>query len=96
MLTQRGEQLLQLLVVQFLFPLAGPLVRFWGPFSEDGVGDIVEVLFGVAAVQDLGGAGKQLIGDVPVIDGAVGEGHHPVGFAKTATSGFSPDALGKF
>jgi hypothetical protein len=51
--------------------------------------------FGVAAVQDLDSAGKQLIGDVPVIGGAIGDHHRPLGFGKTAAGGFSPDALGK-
>ena len=43
-LTKRGEQLLQSFVVQFLFPLAGPLFRFWAAFPVDDVGDLVEVL----------------------------------------------------
>ena len=94
-LTKSGEKILQSLLVQFVLPLAGPLFRPWTAFAVDGVGDLVEVFFGVAAVLDLDCAGARLVGHVPVIGGAIGDDHHPFGFGETAAGGFSPDARGE-
>ena len=85
-----GEQIRQLFAIQFLLPEACPMIAFWAVFAMDRVGDVVDVHFGVATVQDLDGFGKQFGSDVPVILCSIGDYNRPFRFAKTAVGGFTP------
>ncbi len=90
-----SEQSVEATRVEFLMsPLGpGPGVRVGGAVKS--LGEVTEMLFGVEAIDDLPGLGKQFVGDVPNPGGAIPQDHGALHLRETAARGLAPDPLAK-
>jgi hypothetical protein len=81
--------------VEFFLAAFRPLRSSWRSGTVQSLSDITQVLFGMIAVNNLGGLWKLIVGDVPNPQGSIPEHGRTRGLAEAATCSFSPDALGE-
>ena len=70
-------------VVELVAAAPGPAFRHVGAGDVDRLGDVPQVLLGVEQIDDLDGAGEQLVGDAPDPQRAVAQ-HDPAAGAVEA------------
>ena len=81
--------------VEFFLAVCCPLRSSWRSGTVQSFCDITQVLFGMIAVNNLGGIGKLIVGDVPNPQGPIPEHGRARSLAEAAARSFSPDALGE-
>ena len=81
--------------VEFFFPAIRPLRSSRRRRTVQSFSDITQVLFGMVAVNNLGGIWKLIVGNVPNLQGPIPEHHGTRRLAEAAAGSFSPDALGE-
>ena len=65
MAAQGGDHFIDAALVEFLAPLPGPSFADLAAVCVDGLGDLEQMALGVENVDDLGGVGEVLVGEVP-------------------------------
>src|SRR5467141_882096 len=81
--------------IEFFLAAFCPLSSPWGGRTVQSFSHITQVLFGMIAVNNLGGIGKLIVGDVPNPQSPIPEHDGTRGLAEAAARSFSPDALGE-
>ena len=81
--------------IKLIMTLLGPLPAELARRPPDRLGHVAEVALGVIAIDDLDGAGEELVGEVPDPQGAVTEDGLSVSAIKPPPACLAPDALGK-